>query len=353
MIAVFVDIFENKNVVTGGERQLQEMIKGLKRHGYMIECIDSSQALKKIKQLCKEYDRKEIVIINDYSRRFSLFFINIICKMFLRVAVCTNVGNFYFDYRTSKIKNIIDYGVSYLYLRPSNIIFTTGVAVDNRLRKIGLKNNRMRAVYPALRESLIHYSKENEVEKSNQKKMVLLVARFHPVKGLDYWVDAISLCREEDLHFVMVGDYQRNPDYYNHIVKRIRNEGLEKNVTIYGKTNTDEELARLYTEAWCCIHTSVYDPSPMTICEPLLFGKTVVAADVGGIREYLTDGFDSLIVPAKNGAATAEAIKRLLYNKELYDQLSSNTNITLKRFINRRWADAGEEYYVAISSEIE
>lgn len=352
-IAVFVGISENDSVVTGGERQLQEMIKGLKRNGFEVRFIKIESVKKNLKNITHGYERHNVYIINDYSRRFNLWKINWLCRMWYGYHVCTNVGNFYFDYRTSKIKNAIDYVVSYLYLLPSSLIFTTGNAVNERIIKWGkLKNRKMQAVYPALREELVQCAmiedgNINEVTVSDTKN-VLIVGRFHPVKGYDYLIDAMIFCKEEPFHFIIVGDYERNPNYYNHIMQRIEKENLTEMVTIYGRTHSDEELADLYNKAWCCLHTSVYDPSPMTICEPLLFGKPVIATDVGGIREYLTSEFDSIIVPEKNGKATAYAIKRLAENPEFYKRLSENTHLTLQKHIYRRWVDAGEEYYKGI-----
>jgi glycosyltransferase involved in cell wall biosynthesis len=184
-------------------------------------------------------------------------------------------------------------------------------------------------------------------------KYVLTVGRFHPVKGYDYLVDAIAVCRKvPDLHFILVGDYKRQPDdYYKRIKKRINDEGLDSYITIYGKTENDEELAGLYRQAWCCLHTSVWESSPITVCEALLFGKPIVATDVGGTSEYLQDGVDSLLVKPKSGSAIANAIEQLIDDEKFYQTIADNALKSSEKFRDRTWYEVGEEYADALLAQ--
>lgn len=352
-VAVFIGIKENADVITGGERQLQELIKGLKRHAFDVRCVSVDGALSEMSDIASMYGKENVYIFSDYSKRFFLWKIIWKCKRVHHFHICASVGAFYFDYRTSKLKNLIDYVVSFLYLIPSDIIFTTGKAVGNKLRKMGCKRKKIVNVYPALRESLIKeaYKKDSFVD-DEQIKTVLTVGRFHPVKGYEYLLDAVKLCRDlKDIRFMIVGDYERKPDdYYRHIKQRIHDEGLSDRIIIYGRTKDDAELAALYRKCWCYLHTSVWETSPITVCEPLLFGKPVIATNVGGTAEYLTDGVDSILVTNKSGNVIAESIKSLYKNEKLYQKLQNNALINSEKYVSRRWYDVGEEYFSAINT---
>lgn len=184
-LAVFVGIEDKGNIITGGERQLQEMIKGLRSNGVNTAFVSIEDAPDKIPQLTKNYQKKNVCVISDYSQRFALWKINWKCKYQYGVRVCCSVGAFYFDYRTSKIKNFVDYIVSYLYLKPSDLICTTGKAVSQKLRRMGLGGKYIKDIYPAIRESLIQEAKR-EVSNigTGNEKIVLTVGRFHPVNGV-------------------------------------------------------------------------------------------------------------------------------------------------------------------------
>ncbi len=345
ILVILLEMEDGDNVVTGGERQLQEMIQGFRRNDIDIFFMKVGDSFCSILNKVDKYER--IYIISDYSKRFYLWRTNWLCKYKYKFTVCCTVGGFYFDYRSSWLKNSIDYLISYLYLKPVNIIFTTGQAVSKKLQKMGGRGKYIKNIYPAIRESLIVEAKRN-VDGANtaDKKIILTVGRFHPVKGYDYLLDAVKYCKDlHGIHFIMVGDYERKPDdYYKMIMKRIYEEGLDDKITVYGKTKDDRELASLYRRAWCYVHTSVWESSPITVCEALLFGKPIIATDVGGTAEYLANGVDSILVPAKDGAALGKALNRLYNDSELYKHLCANAKISAQKHVGRTWADVGEEY---------
>lgn len=350
-IALIIGIAANGDIITGGERQHVEMIKGIERNGIDIQFLSDGEVLQKIPNIINKYHKENIYIINDYSKRFSLLKINYICRIKYGVNVVCTVGAFYFDYRKSKLKNAVDYIVSYLYLLPASLIFTTGKAVENKLINMGLRKKRIVNIYPAIRETLIREALRSDIcEADDDRKIILTVGRFHPVKGYDYLLDAVKLCGNlKDVYFVLVGDYERIPnDYYKHIKQRIENEGLGDRITIYGKTNNDVELAALYRNCWCYLHTSVWETSPITVCEPLLFGKPVIATEVGGTAEYLKNGSDSLLVAPKSGYTIADAIKRIYQDQIFYNRLKNTAFTSGKKYMKRRWYDVGEEYYTTI-----
>jgi glycosyltransferase involved in cell wall biosynthesis len=55
---------------------------------------------------------------------------------------------------------------------------------------------------------------------------------------------------------------------------------------------------------------------PRTVLEAMAAGKPVVATDIRGCREEVLHGVTGLLVPVKNPLAFAEAISRLLVNRE-------------------------------------
>jgi glycosyltransferase involved in cell wall biosynthesis len=51
---------------------------------------------------------------------------------------------------------------------------------------------------------------------------------------------------------------------------------------------------------------------PRGLIEAAAVGRAIVATDVPGCREIVRDGDNGLLVPARDGAATAAAVERLL-----------------------------------------
>jgi glycosyltransferase involved in cell wall biosynthesis len=72
------------------------------------------------------------------------------------------------------------------------------------------------------------------------------------------------------------------------------------------------------------INTNRIDNTPVAIIEACAMGLPVVATDVGGIRDLLTERVSGLLVPDDDVQAMAEAIVRLVRDPELAGRLSTN-----------------------------
>jgi L-malate glycosyltransferase len=71
------------------------------------------------------------------------------------------------------------------------------------------------------------------------------------------------------------------------------------------------------------INTNHIDNMPVAVVEACAMGLPVVATDVGGIRDLLTNGETALLVPDNDNEAMVKAIKRLLDEPNLAGQLST------------------------------
>lgn len=90
---------------------------------------------------------------------------------------------------------------------------------------------------------------------------------------------------------------------------------IKDNVIFYGKAPY-EEMPRLYNLADALVSLSSYDSCPMSMLEAMACGTPVVMGDLPQIREWITDGENGYIVPCVDDNAAAEAIMRVLFDKE-------------------------------------
>ena len=74
---------------------------------------------------------------------------------------------------------------------------------------------------------------------------------------------------------------------------------------------------------------------PLVLLDAMALGKAIVATDVNGTRDYLSDERTGLLVPPGDVAALARALERALTNRDLRDELGRGA---------RAWA---ESYSVA------
>lgn len=87
----------------------------------------------------------------------------------------------------------------------------------------------------------------------------------------------------------------------------------------------------VFEQADIYLNTNNIDNTPVSIIEACAFGLAVIATDVGGIPFLLNDGSDALLVPRNDAAAMANAVRRLLEDPTLVQQLSSNGKTLAER----------------------
>ncbi|SIN81594.1 glycosyltransferase family 4 protein [Chitinophaga niabensis] len=75
---------------------------------------------------------------------------------------------------------------------------------------------------------------------------------------------------------------------------------------------------------------SLWEGFPIGVLEAMAMGKAVIASDVDGTREAVTDGDNGLLVPAKNSETLAAAIVKLAKDKTLRAQLQQRAMDTIR-----------------------
>lgn len=102
--------------------------------------------------------------------------------------------------------------------------------------------------------------------------------------------------------------------YREKLEKLITDKGLERNVFLLGSRLDTPDL---YAAFDVYALTSVFEGLPLTILEAMAAGCPIVATDVTGIHDVVHDGETGLLVPLHNPEQTAQAILRLLDDRDL------------------------------------
>ena len=80
------------------------------------------------------------------------------------------------------------------------------------------------------------------------------------------------------------------------------------------------------------INTTNIDNTPVSVMEAMTCGLCVVSTNVGGIPFLLEDGLDALLVPPSMPDAMSSAVRRILSEPDLAEQLSSHAHQRAAQF---------------------
>ncbi|MEK4564565.1 1,4-alpha-glucan branching protein domain-containing protein [Alkalihalobacillus sp. FSL R5-0424] len=136
------------------------------------------------------------------------------------------------------------------------------------------------------------FTRKIESKALKQKVTLFSFGRFVPEKGFQFLLEAIQLLKHEglDIHLQLAGE----GPYYDRLLQLTESLKLKKHVTFTGFLNASECLAKL-EEADIVVVPSLYEPFGLSALEAMSVGKPVVASNVGGLKELITNGENGLL----------------------------------------------------------
>ena len=145
--------------------------------------------------------------------------------------------------------------------------------------------------------------------------LVCTVARLSTQKGLFELVDAASQAAEvhPNLRFVVLGEGPLRA----RLAETIKRRRLERKLFLLG-ARPRKEVAAWLAASDLLLMASHYEGGPATaVMEAMAAGCAVVATDVSGVRELVSDDTIGRLVPTNDAAALASAVSDLAANREL------------------------------------
>jgi phosphatidylinositol alpha-mannosyltransferase len=124
-----------------------------------------------------------------------------------------------------------------------------------------------------------------------------------------------------------------------------------RGVRALGKVDDDRKQAELRAADVLCAPSLGGESFGMVLTEAFAAGTTVVASDIAGYRDVVTDDVDGVLVPPADAQALAEALRDLHDEPERRRALAVQAAVTVERFAWDRVAEQVMEAYTdAIAS---
>lgn len=138
--------------------------------------------------------------------------------------------------------------------------------------------------------------------------IVLMAARLLKDKGVGEFVQAAYILRDSGARFVLAGDIDPgNPTSLS--AEDVANLKAEGHVEVWGH---QADMATVLTQASIFVLPSYREGLPKVLLEAAACGKPVITTDVPGCRDAILPNATGLLVPVRDSAALAAAIKDLI-----------------------------------------
>ncbi len=172
---------------------------------------------------------------------------------------------------------------------------------------------------------------------------ILFVGRFEQRKGLKYLLQAFREVRKKmpTARLIIVGSKNRSQQKTTN----------QKGIYFEGRVSP-ENVPRYY--ASCDIYCSPAiggESFGIVLLEAMSSGKPVIASNIFGYREVITDGEDGILVEPKNPDALAQKLIEILANKELTTRLGKNGRKTALKYSWEKVTKRIESFYYEIAEK--
>jgi glycosyltransferase involved in cell wall biosynthesis len=120
---------------------------------------------------------------------------------------------------------------------------------------------------------------------------------------------------------------------------------IKFNYTFF-ESPSDDKLAELYSSCDLFVFASHIEGYGLPPLEAMACGTPVVTTDCRGIRDYVVDGENALVVPPKEPEVLAESILKAYNDVDLTDKLRENGLKTAKKLTWSRVVDVFETAFI-------
>jgi glycosyltransferase involved in cell wall biosynthesis len=157
--------------------------------------------------------------------------------------------------------------------------------------------------------------------------VVGMVACFKPQKAPVDFVDVAArvLKQMEGVRFVMVGDGELRGD----VEARIHELGIGNRLTLLG---WQEDMPEVYRNLDVVVLTSLWEGLPCVFSEAMATRLPIVATNVDGAREAITDGENGFLHRPHDVEGMAQSVVKLLSDRDLRARMGANGRARVMEF---------------------
>ncbi len=308
--------------------------------------------INKIAKLIREY-QVDIVHVRSRAPMWSAYFA---CKKTNTKLVSTVHGTYslnFFNWKIFPLKKLYNS----IMFRANKVIVVSEFIKDYALQNYG--QNLQENITVIHRGVELNYFNPEKVSKNRiinlskkwnlpeDKKIILMPARFTSWKGHEFLIEALMKL-SNDFFCIMVGSDHGHKKFRRKIENRIVKENLVGKVKIVGPC---EDMPAAYTIAHIVISASTKPEAFGRISiEAQSAGKIVIATNIGGSLETITDGKTGFLVNVGNVDQLTQLIdKALEMKKEETDVIGTAARKNAEEnFSNQRMCDETIKIYKSL-----
>lgn len=226
------------------------------------------------------------------------------------------------------------------FLIKRNVDFFIGVSHATRAAIYAGGFSKLKNIYVV--QNAIDYNKIEEIKLKdeclnwqnsiNRPMYIFHCGGFLPSKGQDIMIDIAKELRKRQVNFHIklagiVYKGGQSEKFLNKIQLKIEKDSLQDYFTLI--VNEPNVLSE-FSSVDILVHPSSTEGLPRVVMEAMAFGKPVIGNPVGGMFDYILDGYNGYIANFNSVNDYCDILEQLYNDKDLYTFVSSNAQSLIK-----------------------
>jgi len=149
---------------------------------------------------------------------------------------------------------------------------------------------------------------------TNKHPNIIMVARFEAPKRQDLLVQALLELTDIPWHLQLIGDGSLRPQVENFV----KDKGLSERVSFLGN---QLDVSPLLAQSQIFVLLSDWEGLPISIIEAMRAGLPIIATNVGGVNELVTDDDNGFLIPREDHSLLKHRMLQLLTNPALCEKM--------------------------------
>jgi colanic acid/amylovoran biosynthesis glycosyltransferase len=192
-------------------------------------------------------------------------------------------------------------------------------------KKLGAREDQLHIVHCGIDPA--RFVAANSTNRNGPIRIATL-GRLVEKKGCRFLIDACKILadRRVDFECIIAGDGPLTVSLQEQVIKC----GLQRRIQVLGKPILQEDLPTFLGSADIFVQPCVWakdndvDGTPRTLMEAMACGKPSIGTRLAGIPDIIVDGESGLLVEPENVVELADALQRLIEDKELAVRVGLN-----------------------------
>ncbi len=231
----------------------------------------------------------------------------------------------FFKLRQNKFRRAIGSIGEQIFLKNARIVVVPSNYTSTDVMRLRVKKDKVYVINPT------HAVKGCSIPRKKGRNKILFVGNVEPRKGVDTIIRALSLIKNLEYTFDVVGDCRKYRDYFAYLGKLVRDYDLSKRIIFHGRVSF-EDLHRIYSEADIFVFSSRHEGYGMVLLEAMSFGLPVVATDIPTTRDLIKDSINGYLCPIDDEVCFSQKIHALLTDGNLWMKMAKRNFETSQNF---------------------